>query len=201
MSDNVKMKRGKKIAIIIISVILALIFIAAAAGVVLLHVYTSPSEQKGVAADETIVRTDGGLLQGRVNDGVYNFLGVEYAKADKLFQPAQKTEPWEGIKTAFEYGPSSMQSNILGDFGAWVSGVQYDNDCQNLNIWTPGLDGEKRAVMVWLHGGGFSTGSAYSMREYNGEALAKSQNVVVVSVNHRLNALRAFRFIRLRRAV
>lgn len=66
--------------------------------------------------------------------------------------------------------------------------MQYDNNCQNLNVWAP-EHAEKLPVMVWLHGGGFSIGSAYASRDYNGENLAGTQNVVVVSVNHRLNVL------------
>lgn len=84
------------------------------------------------------------------------------------------------------YGPMSPQGGIsgLGDAGS-QDGT--DNNSQNLNIWTPGVnDGEKRPVMVWLHGGGFSTGSA-NEEGYDGGALSRSGNVVVVSVNHRLN--------------
>ena len=67
------------------------------------------------------------------------------------------------------------------------NGANNDNNCQNLNIWTPGInDGVKRPVMVWLHGGGFSTGSA-NEGQYNGSTLALEQDVVVVGVNHRLN--------------
>ena len=65
-----------------------------------------------------------------------------------------------------------------------------DNNCQNLNIWTPGIQDEgKRPVMVWLHGGGFSTGSSIEQTYYDGENLSKKGDVVVVSVNHRLNVL------------
>ena len=63
-------------------------------------------------------------------------------------------------------------------------------DCQNLNIWTPSIrDGRKRPVMVWLHGGGFSAGSSIEQLAYDGENLSRSGDVVVVSVNHRLNVL------------
>lgn len=84
------------------------------------------------------------------------------------------------------YGSMSPQGAIsgLGDAGN-QDGT--DNNCQNLNIWTPGLkDGQKRPVMVWLHGGGFSSGSANG-EEFDGEALSRSGDVVVVGVNHRLN--------------
>ena len=77
------------------------------------------------------------------------------------------------------------QGSMLG-FGAGNQDGT-DNNCQNLNIWTPGLnDGGLRPVLVWLHGGGFSTGTANDS-SYDGEALAKNGDVVVVSVNHRLN--------------
>lgn len=63
-------------------------------------------------------------------------------------------------------------------------------DCQNLNIWTPSIrDGRKRPVMVWLHGGGFSSGSSIEQLAYDGENLSRAGDVVVVSVNHRLNVL------------
>ena len=85
---------------------------------------------------------------------------MPYAEAKERFVPAEEVEPWEGVLVADSYGPMSPQGVINGVGGeADQSGT--DNNCQNLNIWTPGVnDGEKRPVMVWLHGGGFSTGSA-----------------------------------------
>ncbi len=187
MSEKVKkkMSKGKKIAIIIVSVLLSLLLILVCGGLITWHVLTRGFSQGGKASDSTVVETVYGQLQGRENDGVYNFLGVEYAHADKYFQRAEKPEKWEGVKEAFSLGAASLQSG----FTSALSGMRYSNNCQNLNLWTPGLDGEKRPVMVWLHGGGFATGSANTN---NGEALAKSQNVVVVGVNHRLNAIGYF---------
>lgn len=180
--------KKKRAVVTTLAIVLAILSVLATIGIALLRHFISPSKPNGMISIDAVVQTDKGTLQGRKNDGVYSFLGVEYAYAAKLFQPAQPVEPWTGTKDALEYGPSSMQQNLLGDFGAWVSGVQYDNNCQNLNIWTP-AGGKNLPVMVWLHGGGFSTGSAYSSRDYNGENLAKTQNVVVVTVNHRLNLL------------
>lgn len=96
--------------------------------------------------------------RGRENNGVYNFLGVEYAKATKLFQPAEQVEPWDGVKNATEYGSSSMQSNFWAISEHGFRGVQYDNNCQNLNIWAP-ESAQNAPVMVWLHGFGLGTGT------------------------------------------
>lgn len=101
------------------------------------------------------------------------------------FVPAVPVEPWTGVFQADGYGPSSYQGTLFGEKGK--NGEDNSNSCQNLNLWTPAPDGKKRPVMVWLYGGGFSTGSA-NLPEYNGARLAASQNVVVVGVNHRLNA-------------
>ena len=187
MSEEVKkkMSKGKKIALIVTSVVLAVILLLVGGGFLALHLMTRGFSQDGTASDSTVAETTYGKLQGRVNDGVYNFLGVEYAHAEKLFQRAEKPQPWEGVKEAFSLGPVSLQSG----FTSALSGMHYSNNCQNLNLWTPALDGAKRPVMVWLHGGGFASGSANT---YQGEALARAQNVVVVGVNHRLNAVGYF---------
>ena len=133
-----------------------------------------------------VVRTTTGLVQGTDEDGIYRYLGIPYAQAAERFVPAEDVEPWDGVFVADTYGAMSPQGSISGVGGSGdQSGT--DNNCQNLNIWTPGInDGEKRPVMVWLHGGGFSTGSA-NEAQYDGENLSRSGDVVVVSVNHRLN--------------
>lgn len=134
-----------------------------------------------------VVETTAGLVQGTDEDGIWRYLGVPYAEAKERFVPAEEVKPWEGVRMADSYGPISPQGAIsgLGEGGA-QDGT--DNNSQNLNIWTPGVnDGGKRPVMVWLHGGGFSTGSA-NEEGYDGENISRSGDVVVVSVNHRLNA-------------
>ena len=133
-----------------------------------------------------VVQTTAGLVQGTEENGIYRYLGVPYAEAKERFVPAEEVTPWEGIRMADTYGPMSPQGQISGVEGD-SSQDGTDNNSQNLNIWTPGVnDGQKRPVMVWLHGGGFSTGSA-NEEGYDGEALSSSGDVVVVSVNHRLN--------------
>lgn len=135
------------------------------------------SEAAEIQTADGLVQTTGGLVQGTNENGIYRFLGVPYASATERFVPAEDVEPWDGILQADAYGSISPQGTASGT----------DNNCQNLNIWTPGTnDGQKRAVMVWLHGGGFSTGSA-NEAAYDGEQLSRNGDVVVVSVNHRLN--------------
>lgn len=134
-------------------------------------------------AEEGIARTTAGQVQGINEDGIFRFFGVPYAEAKERFVPAEDVTPWEGVLSADSYGPITPQGAMLGQQGDQTG---TDNNCQNLNIWTPGLDDKARPVMVWLHGGGFSTGSA-NEPGYDGEALARSNDVVVVGVNHRLN--------------
>ena len=136
--------------------------------------------------EDGVVKTTAGLVQGTNENGIYRYLGVPYAEAKERFVPAQEATAWEGIRMADSYGPISPQGSISG-VGGDDNQDGTDNNSQNLNIWTPGVnDGKKRPVMVWLHGGGFSTGSA-NEEGYDGEALSRSGDAVVVSVNHRLN--------------
>lgn len=145
---------------------------------------TGPTVEAG--PDIAVADTQSGKVQGYISNGIYTYHGISYAQADERFVEAHEVEPWEGVRMAFDYGPISPQEatgNIPG-------GDNMDNNCQNLNIWTPGIQDEgKRPVMVWLHGGGFSTGSSIEQTYYDGENLSKKGDVVVVSVNHRLNVL------------
>lgn len=147
-------------------------------------------QSKTVTANEninnTIVKIKSGLLQGTNQNGILRYLGVPYAQATERFVPAEEVETWEGVKVADSYGAISPQGSISGLNGQ-SDQTGTDNNCQNLNIWTPSInDSKKRPVMVWLHGGGFSTGSG-NEAGYDGENLSRSGDVVVVSVNHRLN--------------
>lgn len=152
----------------------------------ILRNYLTMDTAGGDTQADGIVRTTAGLVQGTNEDGIYRYLGVPYAQATERFVPAEEVTPWEGVRMADTYGPMSPQGSISGVGGSGdQSGT--DNNCQNLNIWTPGVnDGQARPVMVWLHGGGFSTGSA-NEAGYDGENLSREGDVVVVSVNHRLN--------------
>ncbi|MDR3147436.1 MAG: carboxylesterase family protein [Treponema sp.] len=143
---------------------------------------------------EPIAQTKAGKLRGFLLDGVYAFHGIKYADAGR-FQAPKPVAPWEGVKDALSYGPiapllenPAPSGEILIPHRFWPE----HEHCQYLNIWTPGLDGEQRPVMVWLHGGGFSAGSSIEQVAYEGDHLAQWGNVVVVSLNHRLNLLGYF---------
>ncbi len=149
---------------------------------------TANKETVATAASQTdgVVKTTAGLVQGTDNDGIYTYLGVSYAEATERFVPAGEVKPWDGLRKADAYGVMSPQGAILG-MPVNNDETGTDNNCQNLNIWTPGTgDGKKRPVMVWLHGGGFSVGTANNPMN-DGKNLSQSGDVVVVSVNHRLN--------------
>lgn len=178
-----KMKLWKKIVIGIVAVILILLI---AAFFIIRNMFSQPDIESAKGTDETIVQTDKGAVMGSLEDGIFQYLGIPYAAAKERFTLADEVEPWDGTFEATKVGAMSPQSGMLGMSAGSQEGT--DNNCQNLNVWTPGIhDGEKRAVMVWLHGGGFSTGTANS-EQYNGKDLSKSGDVVVVSVNHRLGA-------------
>ena len=137
------------------------------------------------------VETSAGLVRGGESEGVRSFKGLRFARAPRgalRFHPPLPPEPWAGIRDAVDFGPAAPQY-ALPWFG-WISaaGTQPDDDCLSLNIWTPGTDGARRPVMVWIHGGGFMGGSG-STGTYHGHDLARRRDVVVVTVNYRLGPL------------
>ena len=149
------------------------------------------------APNVAVVNTKAGKLQGYIHNGIYTYKGVQYAQAER-FMPPQKVDSWSGIKMAITYGKVALQltdeqNDIFPPhwyFPHWEPrNLAQSDNCQNLNIWTPALDAKKRPVMIWLHGGGFSAGSASVEDVYNGENLSRKGDVVVISVNHRLNSM------------
>lgn len=156
----------------------------------------SSGEDSGILASSSVAvaQTANGKVAGYIQDGVTIFKGIPYAKAKRFEAPVQ-ADSWEGIRSCRQYGPVSPQgarSGWANDEIAfafnWNDGVQGE-DCLRLNVWTPALDSRKRPVMVWLHGGGYSAGSGQELPSYDGTSLAFAEDVVVVSINHRLNVL------------
>jgi len=138
------------------------------------------------------VETTSGKLRGYFFDKTYVFKGIPYAQA-KRFQMPEKVTPWEGEFEAASYGmvcPMLTQDEPRGELFVPHRYWPQSEHCQNLNIWTKSLDkSEKKPVLVWFHGGGFSMGSAIEHIAYDGVNLCADSDLVVVSVNHRLNIL------------
>jgi para-nitrobenzyl esterase len=137
---------------------------------------------------EAIVETTSGKLRGATGDGVMLFKGIAYAGSptgERRFLPPPPLEAWGGVRDALEYGASSPQPPERPP--GWSAEEREDEDCLVLNVWSPSVAG-RRPVMVWFHGGGYAIGSG-SWPLYDGAALARRGDVVVVTVNHRLGAL------------
>lgn len=140
--------------------------------------------------DTCIASTTAGQIRGEVRDGIHVFRGVPYAAppvGPNRFRPPQPVTPWSGVRDALSLPPSCPQPTERPP--GWPQEHAEDEDCLQLNVWTPGLDdGAARPVMVWFHGGGYAIGSG-SWPLYDGERLARRGDVVTVTVNHRLGPL------------
>ncbi len=147
-----------------------------------------------VVSDYThnIVNTEAGKVRGVKIDSTYIFRGIRYAEAERFAMP-HKVQPWEGVRDAFDYGYCAPELNTpIPHDQFYVPHYFYPQDeaCQYLNIWTQHInDGAKRPVMVWIHGGGWFSGSGIEIYSYDGENLSVYKDVVVISLNHRLNVL------------
>jgi para-nitrobenzyl esterase len=143
------------------------------------------------------VETNLGKVRSQTQAGVQAFRGVPYAASTagaNRFMPPAKREKWTGVKDCFDLGQRSPQRD--SEFFGFVPKAlepmcpaePMGEDCLVLNVWTPRASNSgdtKRPVMVWLHGGGYTTGSGGFVC-YNGQELARKHGVVVVTVNHRL---------------
>jgi len=142
------------------------------------------------AADAVSVTaaTSAGSVRGLALGGVNVFKGIHYGATTagkNRFMPPARPVAWTGTRDALAYGPTAPQTTGAG--GTRGGGLTESEDCLVLNVFTPALgSGRGRPVMVWLHGGGFSTGSG-SGAVLDGTSLAITSDVVVVTINHRLN--------------
>ena len=135
-----------------------------------------------------IIETSVGNIRGYEDGDLKVFKGIPYAErpiGELRFKPPVPRKKWFGVFDALDYSPICVQN---ADYPGWIlpPTPQSEADSLTLNIWTPGTDNKKRSVMVWLHGGGMSSGSG---RLPNGFKLARRGDIVIVSINYRLSAL------------
>lgn len=145
--------------------------------------------------DIAVVPTAYGKVRGYIHNGIYTFKGIPYGKATR-FMPPEKPASWEGIRNSMAYGPTcpSPEYDVFRDEYEFAlnrsHGYYINENCLNLNIWSKKVNGaERKPVMVYLHGGGFASGSSVEFASLDGESLSKKGDVVVVSINHRLNTI------------
>jgi para-nitrobenzyl esterase len=139
----------------------------------------------------TVVETRYGKVEGIERDGVLQFRGLPFAASpvgDLRWQAPRAPEPWTGVRAAQAFAPMAPQGESPIPLFPQPEVREVDEDgCLALNVYTPSVDGDPRPVMVWIHGGGFTAGSAWSPW-YNGSSFARN-GVVVVTIQYRLGAL------------
>jgi para-nitrobenzyl esterase len=154
------------------------VLLAGAAAIALGPLHRTPAY--GASSRASVATTHAGRVGGVRVDGVHSFKGVPYGADTRThrFRPAPQPSAWKGVRDATDYGFACPQPG---------SDERTSEDCLRLNVWTPALrDGGKRPVLVYFHGGEFSSGSGSSPL-YDGARLCRRGDVVVVTVNHRLN--------------
>ena len=138
---------------------------------------------------EPIATTTLGALRGLERGDHLAFLGVPFAKppiGERRFTAPEPLDPWTGTLDAIEFGDAAPQDPFVP--ASFRATVPESEDCLSLNVYTPALDGARRPVLFWIHGGGFSHGSG-SQAAYDGGPLAERGDVVVVTINYRVGAL------------
>lgn len=140
-----------------------------------------------------VVQVSGGKLRGFRDGKTCTFLGIPYAEAERFEMP-KPVKPWDGAKSAQAWGPVCpvpAQERPGADEFVFPHRYWLESEaCQVLNIWTQNPStSAKKPVMVWMHGGGFTNGSSMESYAYDGKNLSEFGDVVVVSLNHRLNII------------
>jgi len=131
-----------------------------------------------------VARTACGPLRGSAGpQGLAAFKGIPYARAERFRTPV-RVASWTEVRDALAAGPVAPQN----DDGTGIMALPQSEDCLFLNIWTPALDGARRPVLFYIHGGAFTNGTGGSSA-LDGSSLALNENVVVVTINYRLGVL------------
>src|SRR6185312_11573282 len=162
--------------------------LAVGAGAALLR---RPLRAQDGSGEGPLAATQAGRVRGFRDGDICVFKGIPYGAdtAPRRFQPPLPAEAWTGVRPALAFGPRSPQASLARSSASSLTGPDdpMSEDCLHLNVWTPGLrDGGKRPVMFYIHGGAYSGGSVDSDL-YDGTRLCQRGDVVVVTVNHRLN--------------
>ena len=142
-------------------------------------------------ANGPTVATSYGKVRGFLDQGIAVFKGIPYGSdtAKRRFQSPLPPVPWVGVKDTLHFGPRAPQPGNGRSSASSLTGPDdpVSEDCLYLNLWTPAPDRTKRPVMVYFHGGGYNSLSVNDVL-YDGVRLCQRGDVVVVTVNHRLNA-------------
>lgn len=139
-----------------------------------------------------VATTTAGTVRGATDGGIHAFKGIPYGaptSGDGRLRPPSPPAPWSGVRDTLAFAPMCPQivRGLPDIFASWTFDKAMSEDCLALNVWTPALaDGGKRPVMVWFHGGDFASLSG-SRNVFDGTRLAHKGDVVVVTLNHRLN--------------
>ena len=146
-----------------------------------------------------VANTQYGKIRGYISNGIYTFLGVPYGadtSGKNRFMPPQAPEPWSDIRPAVFWGdtaPQNMDNRWPNRYGTFVDHWNFfdvTENCLMVNVWTPSItDDKKRPVLVWMHGGGFTSGSGIEQDGYHGESLSKYGDIVICTLNHRLGPI------------
>jgi para-nitrobenzyl esterase len=145
-----------------------------------------------------VADTQYGKVRGYILRGINYFLGMPYGadtSGTNRFMPPQKPKPWTEVYPALWWGntaPQNMEGRYENKLASFRDHWNYDDvseDCLRINVFTPGIDGKKRPVLFWIHGGGFVNGNGIEHDGYNGENFARFGDVVFCSINHRLGPL------------
>jgi carboxylesterase type B len=142
--------------------------------------------------DQIVISTTSGRIKGQQLDfdghQVLSFSGIRYAKppvGELRFAKPHPVDPWNHIYDATSQGNSCWQTKGMNSLESF--GLKEDEDCLFLNVWTPRVDG-KLPIMFFIHGGGLVIGSSYE-KTYDGIVLSALENVIVATINYRLNFL------------
>jgi para-nitrobenzyl esterase len=146
-----------------------------------------------------VADTTNGKVRGFIHRNIYNFLGIPYGAnttGKNRFMPPQKPDPWKEVYPAVYWpnsAPQLLDNFYANRYLAFTDYWHYDDvseNCLGINVWTPGYkESTKRPVLLWLHGGGFTSGNSIEHPEYHGENLSRQGDIVFCSLNHRLGPM------------